>query len=328
MHELQGPLREEPNGETLTYRRLVGKELRNKVPRSSHAEWTKATNRLEPLRLLEEQNRSRLAQLVPLRYQRMAVSPFTFLRGSAIVMAQDLAATPVTGIGVQICGDAHLNNFGIYATPERNQVFDVNDFDETLPGPWEWDIKRLATSIVLGGRANRFSAVIHRQAVLNCVRAYREHLREYSDMHYIDVWYSRIDYKSSLQFVQPQFRWYINQQREKARQRSRLQAFPKLTTQIDGKPKFKDAPPLVAHLGDEELAQHLLGLVDTYKSSLQEDRQVLLSKYHSVDIALKVVGVGSVGTRCYVVLLLRKRKPPFSKVTFLRVHIPIMDSEL
>ena len=304
MNELQGPLREGWNDQTLEQRRLAGKELRNKVPRSSHAEWSKASNRPDPLYLLEEQNRSRLAYLVPLRYQRMAASPFTFLRGSAIVMAQDLVTTPVTGIGVQICGDAHLNNFGIYATPERNQVFDVNDFDETLPGPWEWDIKRLATSIVLGGRTRHFSSAMNRRAVLGCVQSYREHIREYSNMHYIDVWYSRIDYESSLRFVQPQFRWYINQQREKARQRSRLQAFPKLTIQVDGRHRFKDEPPLITHLDDEALAQQLLGLVDTYRPSLQEDRQVLLSKYRSVDIALKVVGVGSVGTRCYVVLLL------------------------
>ena len=304
MHELLSPLQEERNDRTLADRRLAGKELRIKVPRSSHAEWAKAADRPDPLHLLDEQNRSRLAHLIPLRYQRMVASPFTFLRGSAIVMAQDLATTPITGIRVQICGDAHLNNFGIYATPERNQVFDVNDFDETLPGPWEWDIKRLAASIILGGRTNRFPPATNRRAVLNCVQSYREHMQEYSEMHYIDVWYSRIDYRSSLQFVQPQFRWYINQQREKSRQRSRLQAFPKLTIQVGGQSKFKDAPPLIEHLEDEELAHQLLGLVDTYRSSLQEDRQALLRKYHSVDVAQKVVGVGSVGTRCYVALLL------------------------
>ncbi len=180
---------------------------------------------------------------MPLRYLRMVASPFTFLRGSAIVMAQDLAATPVTGIQVQVCGDAHLNNFGIYATPERNQVFDENDFDDTLPGPWEWDIKRLAASIVLGGRANGFPAATNGRAVLNCVQSYREHTWKYSAMRHIDVWYSRIDYESSLQFVHPTFRWYINQQREKSRQRSSLQVFPKLTMQVDGQHRFKDDPP-------------------------------------------------------------------------------------
>src|SRR5205085_4309126 len=215
MYELHGLLQGERDDRTLADRRAAGRELRSKVPRSSHAEWIPAANRPDPLSLLEEQNRSRLQDLVPLRYARMSVSPFTFLRGSAIVMAEDLAATPVTGIQAQICGDAHLNNFGIYATPERNQVFDVNDFDETLPGPWEWDIKRLAASIVLGGRTNGFPASTNRRAVLSCVQAYREHMWKYSEMRHIDVWYSRIDYESSLQFVRPTFRWYIDKQREK-----------------------------------------------------------------------------------------------------------------
>jgi uncharacterized protein (DUF2252 family) len=304
MHELHDPLRAEQNDRTLADRRASGREHRTRVPRSSHADWTPAADRPDPLSVLVEQNRSRLAHLVPLRYQRMIVSPFTFLRGAAIIMAQDLATTPVTGIQTQVCGDAHLNNFGIYATPERNQVFDVNDFDETLPGPWEWDIKRLAASIVLGGRTNGFLAATNRRAVLNCVQSYREHMWKYCDMCHIDVWYSRIDYESSLQFVHPTFRWYITKQREKSRQRSSLQVFPKLTLQVDGRHTFKDDPPLIAHLADEELAHQLRGLVDAYRPTVQEDRQVLLSKYHCVDIAQKVVGVGSVGTRCYVALLL------------------------
>jgi uncharacterized protein (DUF2252 family) len=289
---------------TLAERRAFGRELRNKVPRSSHAEWTAAADRLEPMSLLEEQNRSRLAHLVPLRYARMAASPFTFLRGSAIVMAQDLAATPVSGMQVQLCGDAHLSNFGIYATPERNQVFDVNDFDETMPGPWEWDIKRFAAGIVAAGRINGFPAATNRRAVLNGVQSYREHMWKYSDIRHIDVWYSRIDYESSLQFVRRTFRWYIHKQREKSRLRSSLQAFPKLAMQVDGQYRIKDDPPLIAHLDDKELAEQLKGLVETYQPTVQEDRRVLLSKYHCVDVAQKVVGVGSIGTRCYVLLLL------------------------
>jgi len=304
MQEINVPIQAEQDARTLVERRAAGRALRNKASRSSHAAWAPAVTRPVPLSLLEEQNRSRLAHLVPLRFQRMAVSPFTFLRGSAIVMAQDLAATPVTGIQAQICGDAHLNNFGIYATPERNQVFDVNDFDETLPGPWEWDIKRLATSIVLGGRTNGFPAATNRRAVLSCVQAYREHMWKYSEMRHIDVWYSRIDYESSLQFVRPTFRWYIDKQREKSRQRSSLQAFPKPAFEVEGRHRFKDDPPLIAHLDDEELAQQLSGLVEAYRPTVQEDRRVLLSKYTCVDVAQKVVGVGSVGTRCYVVLLL------------------------
>jgi uncharacterized protein (DUF2252 family) len=253
---------------------------------------------------LEEQNRSRLSHLVPLRYARMAASPFAFLRGSAVVMAQDLAATPVTGIPVQVCGDAHLSNFGIYATPERNQVFDVNDFDETLPGPWEWDIKRFAASIVVAGRTNGFPAATNRRAVLNGVQSYREHIWKYSEMRHIDVWYSRIDYENSLQFVRRTFRWYIEKQREKSRQRSSLQAFPKLTMQVDGQHRIKDDPPLITHLDDEELSQQLRGLVEAYRPTVQEDRRVLLGKYQCVDVARKVVGVGSVGTRCYIILLL------------------------
>src|SRR5579859_7705715 len=304
MHELDIPLQADHRVQTLEERRAAGRALRSKAPRSSHAMWEPAADRPDPLHLLEEQNRARLPHLVPLRYSRMAVSAFTFLRGAAIMMAYDLVATPVTGIYAQICGDAHLNNFGIYATPERNQVFDVNDFDETLPGPWEWDIKRLAASIVLGGRANRFTAAINRQAVLGCVQAYREHMWKYSEMRHIDVWYSRIDYENSLQFVHPDFRWYINKQRDKSRERSSLQVFPKLTTLIDGRPRFKDEPPLIAHLHNDDLAHQLIGLLESYRSTVQEDRQVFISKYHCVDVAQKVVGVGSVGTRCYVLLLL------------------------
>ncbi len=304
MHELHGSLRAAQNARALADRRAAGRELRKKVPRSSHAEWTPAADRSDPLSLLEEQNCSRLPHLVPLRYERMAVSPFTFLRGSAVVMAQDLAATPITGIQVQVCGDAHLSNFGIYATPERNQVFDVNDFDETLPGPWEWDIKRFAASIIVAGRSNGFPAATNRRAVLNGVQSYREHMWKYSEMCYIDVWYSRIDYESSLQFVRPTFRSYITKQREKSRQRSSLQMFPKLTIQVDGRYRLKQDPPLIAHLDDEELAHQLRGLVEAYRPTVQEDRRVLLNKYLCIDVAQKVVGVGSVGTRCYVVLLL------------------------
>src|ERR1700692_3970345 len=181
MHELNVPLQKEHNVQTLAERRAAGRALRTKAPRSSHAIWTPAADRPDPLSLLQEQNRTRLSHLVPRRYSRMAVSPFTFLRGAAIVMAQDLAATPVTGIHAQICGDAHLNNFGIYATPERNQVFDVNDFDETLPGPWEWDLKRFVASIVVAGRTNGFPASTNRKAVLNSIQSYREHMCKYSE---------------------------------------------------------------------------------------------------------------------------------------------------
>src|SRR6266849_3245370 len=252
MNALNIPLPAEPGRRTLAERSAVGRSLRERVPRSSHAAWSPAADRPDPIGLLEEQDRSRLAQFVPIRYGRMIASPFGFLRGSAVVMASDLAATPVTGLLIQMCGDAHFSNFGVYATPERNQVFDVNDFDETLPGPWEWDVKRLAASIVVAGRTMGFPAVTNRRAVLNGVQSYREHMWKYSEMCYIDVWYSRIDYESSLQFVRPTFRSYITKQREKSRQRSSLQMFPKLTIQVDGRYRLKQDPPLIAHLDDEE----------------------------------------------------------------------------
>jgi uncharacterized protein (DUF2252 family) len=298
------PLLTGPARRTLAERRAVGRSLREKVPRSSHTEWSPAADRPDPINLLEEQDRSRLAQFVPLRYERMIASPFGFLRGSAVVMAGDLTATPVTGLQVQMCGDAHLGNFGVYATPERNQVFDVNDFDETLPGPWEWDVKRLAASIVVAGRTMGFTRAMNRQAVVGCVRSYREHMWKYGEMFHIDVWYARIDAQSVRLFVRSSDRSYINKELEKARQSSSLVAFPRLTQEVDGRYRIKDDPPTIEHLDDEELARQLGALVEGYSESLQEDRDVLLRKYRFVDVAHKVVGVGSVGTRCYVVLLM------------------------
>jgi uncharacterized protein (DUF2252 family) len=254
--------------------------------------------------LLEEQNRTRLSNLVPLRFERMSASPFSFLRGTAIVMAADLAATPVSGIRVQLCGDAHLNNFGIFATPERNQVFDLNDFDETLPGPWEYDVKRLAASIIVAGRNNGFARDINRQAVLSCLATYRQRMWAYSEMRHLDVWYSRIDYASSLEAVSNSFQWWINKQRKRAVRRTHVELVPKLTQEVNGQILIKPDPPLITRLDDDEL-MHLLGaLVEEYRTTLREDRHVLLSKYRYVDVAHKVVGVGSVGTRCYVALLL------------------------
>src|SRR6266581_6188980 len=178
---------------SVAYRRDAGRALRKQVPRRSHAEWSPAADRPDPISLLEEQNRTRLESLVSLRFERMSASPFTFLRGTAIVMAADLAATPVSGIRVQMCGDAHLNNFGIFATPERNQVFDLNDFDETLPGPWEWDVKRLAASLEIAGRAAEFGPKVRRRIVTGAVAAYRAAIREFATMRNLDVWYARLD---------------------------------------------------------------------------------------------------------------------------------------
>jgi uncharacterized protein (DUF2252 family) len=257
---------------------------------------------------LEEQDRSRLAQFVPIRYGRMIASPFGFLRGSAVVMAGDLAATPVAGLQVQMCGDAHLGNFGVYATPERNQVFDVNDFDETLPGPWEWDVKRLAASIVVAGRTMGLTREMNRQAVVGCVRSYRERMWKYGEMFHIDVWYAHIDSESIRRYVRRSDRSYVNKELEKARRSSSLVAFPRLTREVDGRYRIKEDPPTIAHLDDEELARQLGALVEGYSESLQEDRNVLLRRYRFVDVAHKVVGVGSVGTRCYVALLMGSKK--------------------
>jgi len=287
---------------TVADRRATGRALRKEVPRSSHAEWSPVADRPDPISLLEEQNVSRQAQLVPIRYGRMAASPFGFLRGAAVVMAQDLAATPVTGLEVQVCGDAHLSNFGVYATPERDQVFDVNDFDETLPGPWEWDIKRLAASVVVAGRTNGFSGDTNRQAVLRCVREYRERMWEYADMSYLDVWYSRLDPTSVRRFVRRSDRSYVEKELKESRRHSNVEAFPRLTQERDGQYRIKDDPPLITRLDDDQLEQRLENLLAGYSASLQEDRHLLLRKYHFIDVAQKVVGVGSVGTRCYVAL--------------------------
>lgn len=289
---------------TAAYRRDAGKALRKKVPRPSHAQWSPAADRPDPVSLLEEQNRTRLSYLLPLRFERMSASPFTFLRGSAIVMAADLAATPVSGIRVQMCGDAHLNNFGIFATPERNQVFDLNDFDETLPGPWEWDVKRLAASIVVAGRNNRFTRDISRKAVLSCLASYRQHMWEYSDMRHLDVWYSRIDYATSLEAVSRSFRWWINKQSKRAGRRTHVELLPKLTQEVNGQISIKPDPPVLTRLKDDELTYLLGTLVEEYRTTLRKDRHVLLSKYRYMDVVHKVVGIGSVGTRCYVALLL------------------------
>ena len=313
MKTLKVPAVEKQNTSTRAERYATGKALRTNVSRSSQQAWTPATDRPDPISLLEQSNRTRLANLVPIRYGRMLVSPFTFLRGSAVIMAQDLAATPVTGIQVQICGDAHISNFGIYTTPERNQVFDLNDFDETLPGPWEWDVKRLAASIVVAGRGNSFSKSSNREAVLRGVQSYREHMREFSDMRAIEVWYSCVDIEKTVGRFRSANRPYMEQAVAQARRRTSARVFPQLTEHVNGQYRIKDEPPLIVHLDDKALVERLWKLIEGYGAVLPDDRLVLLSRYQLVDIAEKVVGVGSVGTRCYVALLLgpgNDRKDP------------------
>ncbi len=285
-------------------RRARGKALRTQTPRSSHADWSPDPARPDPISLLEASNTTRIARLIPIRYGRMSLSAFAFLRGSAAIMACDLAKTPVSGISAQICGDAHLLNFGTYATPERRQVFDVNDFDETLTGPWEWDVKRLAASVIVAGRQNAFSAQANRQAATQCVQAYRIHMNELGKMGYTNVWYSIIRAEETLQFVHNHSGRATNNAMEKARQQTNLHIFPQLARRIKGGYEIKEHPPLITHLDENTLIEHLQALLESYRASLQEDRRVLLSRYRVVDLANKVVGVGSVGTGCYVALLL------------------------
>jgi uncharacterized protein (DUF2252 family) len=302
-----------PYSATHAERYAAGRALRAKTPRASHGEWISAADRPDPISLLEEENRTRVPELVPIRYGRMSLSPFTFLRGSARVMASDLAKTSVSGITVQICGDAHLSNFGFFATPERNVVFDVNDFDETLPGPWEWDVKRLAASIVVASRQNGYTAQENRQAVVGCVEEYRRLMQHMASMGALEVWYQHFDIGQILELAKAKGREELQKQVEKAKQRrTNLGTFPKLTEQVEGMYRIKDEPPLIVHVEDqgdvkktkEHLAERIKGAFDAYVQSLPDDRKVLLGKYHFVDMARKVVGVGSVGTRAWVMLFL------------------------
>jgi uncharacterized protein (DUF2252 family) len=286
-----------------------GRDARRLVPRGSHAEWAPAPDRPDPLKLLEAQATGRLEELMPIRYSRMMASPFAFLRGSAIVMAQDLAGTPKSGIQAQLCGDAHLLNFGAYASPERALLFDLNDFDETLQGPWEWDVKRLAVSFVVAGRDNGFDAADCRNAARAVTASYRQRMAEFSQMGELEVWYSRIgeeEVKGLLTEARAGKKTTkkLSKNVQKARGRDSLQALSKLTTVTGGRRIINDDPPLLVRIPEEdEVRVQINAILESYKRTLQEDRRHLLERYRFVDAARKVVGVGSVGTRAYVVLL-------------------------
>jgi len=297
-------------------RRARGKAARGIVPREKHAEWTPPTNRPDPVALLEEQGKSRVPDLVPVRYGRMMETPFTYYRGAALPMASDLACTPSTGIIVQACGDAHLSNFGIFASPERKLLFDVNDFDETLPGPWEWDVKRLAASMEVAARNSNFSDRDRRKILLATAFGYRNSMRNLAGLSNLDVWYTQVD----IEQLRQQFadRLTARQQKVldkglvKARTRDSMQELRKLTTNENGRPQIVADPPVIVPLrdllGDDfkgmDLAGMMNSLIGQYRRSLQPDRRVLLEQYEFVDMAHKVVGVGSVGTRCWIVLML------------------------
>jgi uncharacterized protein (DUF2252 family) len=284
-------------------RMAEGKAIRGNLPRSLHAEWSPPADRPDPLDLLQAQDETRIPELVPIRYGRMLASPFAFLRGSAVVMARDLAATPATGLTVQACGDAHLSNFGAYATPERTLVFDLNDFDETLSAPWEWDLKRLAASVVVAGRTNGFRAKECADASAAAVRSYRERIAAYAPLGHLKVWYSQISAEEIAADLRSADRKAFQRGTRKATQRDHLQALAKMTSVVDGNIRIADDPPLIVHHSDEVVGERVPAFANAYRSSIRDDLRELLKRYHFVDFAQKVVGVGSVGTRCYIVLL-------------------------
>ncbi|MGR2752296.1 DUF2252 domain-containing protein [Agromyces arachidis] len=297
----------------------AGREARRRVPRSSHAGWAPPPDRPDPVSLLEEQAVTRVPELVPIRYARMLVSPFTFYRGAALIMAADLAGTPASGLTAQICGDAHLSNFGVFATPERALIFDINDFDETLPGPWEWDVKRLAASFEVAGRHRGFDAAVRRNVVLEAVRGYRERMRLAAEAGVLEAWYDRLDAARMEEWVR--------EEREanrvggkqvkrteaalaKARTRDSVRAFTKLVEVDGGRMRIRSDPPLVVAIEDlglepgtgEQVEEWMRRMLREYRSTLPLERHPI-EEFRYVHLARKVVGVGSVGTRAWIVLL-------------------------
>jgi len=292
-----------------------GKAARAAAPRASHAEFEPAGGRMDPVALLEEQSAARVPELVPIRYGRMTESPFRFYRGAAAIMAADLAATPQSGIRAQLCGDAHLLNFRLLASPERRLMFDINDFDETLPGPWEWDVKRLAASMVIAARENGFTDKERAAIVRATVRSYREQMRSFATMGNLDVWYARVEAESlhalAVDRLDSRRGRIVSRTLAKARARDTLQAFDKLTHLVDGKRRIAAAPPLIVPIGDllptmerGRLEREIRALIEGYGRTLQDDHRLLLEQFNLADVARKVVGVGSVGTRCWIVLML------------------------
>jgi uncharacterized protein (DUF2252 family) len=279
----------------------AGKALRDKVPRAQHAAWKPPAKRRDPIDVLEESNRDRLPELVPIRYGRMLRSPFTFLRGSAGLMAYDLATLPSTGLRVQACGDCHLLNFGLFATPERNLVFDINDFDETLPAPWEWDVKRLGASFAVAVRNIQGSDEEARNTAVACARAYREHLRECSKKSPLEVWYERMDMKALIeQAPDAKIKKWRQELADKAHKRIGEYLVPRLTTAAGGQRRLVDQPPVLFHLAESDADERFREGMDDYRRSLPDSVRVLFDRYRLEDWAVKVVGIGSVGTRCLV----------------------------
>lgn len=301
-----------PFSVTTSERLAAGKKLREKISRSSHSKWNPPKNRLDPIELLRTSDRGRLAALLPIRYARMRQSPFAFLRGSAALMAADLAYTPVTGIRVQACGDCHVANFGGFGTPERQLVFDINDFDETLPGPWEWDVKRLAASVVVAMRQAQVGERRCADAARIAAESYRKHMREYAEITALAVWYSHLDVKILADNAKTQSaKKYWSGIIEAAARQTSGREFPKITSINNGRPRIADRPPLIYHpRGAASIAKHARQILQRYRETLPFERRIVLDRYELVDVARKVVGVGSVGTRCAVALLMAGRRDP------------------
>jgi uncharacterized protein (DUF2252 family) len=291
----------------------VGKAARGKTPLEAHAQFAAGKAR-ETVSLLLAQGESRVPELLPIRYGRMLVSPFTYYRGAALPMAADLATTPTSGLTVQLCGDAHLANFGAFASPERNLVFDLNDFDETLPGSFEWDVKRLAASLVIAARDNNFTAKEGRAIVVSAIAAYREAMRGFAEQSMLAVWYTHVDIDKALAGFKDRVRAKGYKATEaalaKARTRDNMQALSKLTTEVNGRRQFINTPPLIVPAEDvfsgersDVIYEQMTGLLSNYSKTLQSDRRHLLGQFELIQVARKVVGVGSVGTRAWVILM-------------------------
>lgn len=286
---------------------LAGKRLRSACPRTSHQSWSPAPGRPDPVDLMLQAEQGRIPELLPLRHGRMALSPFTFYRGSALAMAYDLASTPTTGMHLQCCGDAHLCNFGGFATPERRIIFSTNDLDETLPAPWEWDIKRLAASFVVACRDNGLSDAVGKDVVMACVRTYRESMVEYSQLRTLDLWYTALTAEELIASIpDPALRKRGLQRLKKEKGRSIAEdIFPKLVDKNGARPLIKDQLPTIFHAPGAPVGQLEGGLrqaLEAYRATLAPAYQGLLDRYEFHDAAIKVVGIGSVGTACWVLL--------------------------
>jgi uncharacterized protein (DUF2252 family) len=309
------PTRDTPGYMSADERRATGKALRDRTPRAAHGGWKPPRDRRDPIELLRESNEGRIPELIPIRFGRMSQSPFAFYRGAAAVMAADLASTPASGLRVQACGDAHLMNFGGFATPERNIFFDINDFDETLPAPWEWDVKRLAASIVVAARHLDLLDSDAAKAATDAVCTYRERMTDYASMRALDVWYDRIDLDRVLKVMPSRAEMErVRQRVEQARRKSLPESlFPKLVEHFGSAPRIKDEPPLIFHPTDKQAPGMRTGYAEAlegYRKSLPEHIRVLFDRFQLFDLAIKVVGVGSVGTYCALGLFMAADDDP------------------